>query len=154
MNIADNSVVEIHYTLTDSEGEKIDSSEGGEPLKFLQGAGNIIPGLEREMLGKAVGDKFQVVIAPQDGYGETNPQLIQQMPASAFQGVEKLEVGMVFHAQSSGGQPIQVEIIDIEGDNVTINGNHPLAGVELHFSIEVVSVREASDDEVSHGHAH
>ncbi|WP_226704338.1 FKBP-type peptidyl-prolyl cis-trans isomerase [Microbulbifer elongatus] len=154
MKIANHSVVEINYTLKDAEGTVIDSSEGSQPLKYLQGVGNIIPGLEKEMLDKSAGDKFTVVIAPEEGYGPQNPELIQTLPSSAFGGVEKLEVGMAFRAQSTEGQPIEVEIIDIDGDQVTINGNHPLAGVELHFSIEVVSVREATPEEVDHGHVH
>lgn len=154
MKIANHSVVEIHYTLKDADGTVIDSSAGNEPLKYLQGVGNIIPGLEREMLEKAVGDKFTAVIQPEEAYGPQNPELIQTLPRSAFGGVEELEVGMAFRAQSTEGQPIEVEIIDIEGDNVTINGNHPLAGVELHFDIEVVSVREATPEEIDHGHVH
>ncbi|GAA5442231.1 FKBP-type peptidyl-prolyl cis-trans isomerase SlyD [Microbulbifer sp. NBRC 101763] len=154
MKIANHTVVEIHYTLKDADGTVIDSSANGEPLKYLQGVGNIIPGLEREMLEKAPGDKFTAVIAPEDGYGQQNPELIQTMPRSAFGGVEDLEVGMAFRAESTDGHPIEVEIIDIDGDEVTINGNHPLAGVELHFDIEVVSVREASAEEIDHGHVH
>ena len=154
MKIANHSVVEIHYTLKDAEGTVIDSSSGGEPLKYLQGVGNIIPGLEQQMLEKSAGDKFTAVIQPEQGYGPQNPELIQTLPKSAFGGVEELEVGMAFRAQSTEGQPIEVEIIDIDGDNVTINGNHPLAGVELHFDIEVVSVREATPEEIDHGHVH
>ncbi|WP_323843917.1 peptidylprolyl isomerase [Microbulbifer magnicolonia] len=154
MKIANHSVVEIHYTLKDADGTVIDSSAGGEPLKFLQGVGNIIPGLEKEMLEKAPGDKFTAVIQPEEAYGLQNPELIQTLPSSAFGGVDKLEVGMAFHAQSNEGHPIQVEIIDIDGDDVTINGNHPLAGVELHFEVEVISVREATPEEIDHGHVH
>ncbi|QFT55497.1 MULTISPECIES: peptidylprolyl isomerase [Microbulbifer] len=154
MKIANHTVVEINYTLKDADGTVIDSSANGEPLKYLQGVGNIIPGLEREMLEKAPGDKFTAVISPEEGYGQQNPELIQTMPRSAFGGVEELEVGMAFHAQSTDGHPIEVEIIDIDGDEVTINGNHPLAGVELHFEIEVISVREATAEEIDHGHVH
>ncbi|MFC6635382.1 FKBP-type peptidyl-prolyl cis-trans isomerase [Microbulbifer taiwanensis] len=154
MKIANHSVVEMHYTLKDADGTVIDSSADSEPLKYLQGVGNIIPGLEKEMLEKAAGDKFTAVIQPEEAYGAQNPELIQTLPRSAFGGVEELEVGMAFRAQSTEGQPIEVEIIDIDGDNVTINGNHPLAGVELHFDIEVVSVREATPEEIDHGHVH
>ncbi|USD23008.1 FKBP-type peptidyl-prolyl cis-trans isomerase [Microbulbifer variabilis] len=154
MKIANHTVVEINYTLKDADGTVIDSSANGEPLKYLQGVGNIIPGLEREMLEKAPGDKFTAVISPEEGYGVQNPELIQTMPRSAFSGVEELEVGMAFHAQSTDGHPIEVEIIDIDGDEVTINGNHPLAGVELHFEIEVISVRDATAEEIDHGHVH
>ncbi|MEW5248513.1 FKBP-type peptidyl-prolyl cis-trans isomerase [Microbulbifer sp. 2201CG32-9] len=154
MKIAHHSVVEIHYLLKDAEGTLIDSSAEGEPLTYLQGAGNIIPGLEREMLDKSAGDKFSAVIQPEQGYGARNPELIQTLPRDAFGDVEELKVGMAFHAQSTGGDPIEVEIIDIDGDDVTIDGNHPLAGVELHFEIQVVSVREATADEISGGHIH
>ncbi|MCX2841941.1 peptidylprolyl isomerase [Microbulbifer thermotolerans] len=154
MKIANHSVVEMHYTLKDAEGTVIDSSSGGQPFKYLQGVGNIIPGLEKEMLDKSAGDKFTAVVPPEDAYGPQNPALIQTLPRAAFGDVDELEVGMAFHAQGAEGQPIEVEIIDIDGDNVTINGNHPLAGVELHFDIEVISVREATQEEIEHGHVH
>lgn len=153
MNIADKTVAVIHYTLKDSEGKVIDSSEGQEPMPYLHGAQNLVPGLEKELTGKEAGDKLEVVVAPEDGYGHKDPSLVQELPSNMFGGVEKLEVGMEFHAQAEGGMQV-VEVIDIDGDTVTIDGNHPLAGVELHFNVEVVEVREATEDEIAHGHIH
>ncbi|WP_299948641.1 peptidylprolyl isomerase [uncultured Microbulbifer sp.] len=154
MKVADHTVVEILYTLKDADGSVIDSAAEGDSLKYLQGAGHIVPGLEKAMLEKAPGDTFSAVIAPEEGYGQQNPDLIEVMPRSAFGDIEKLDVGMAFHAENTHGQPMEVEIIDIDGDQVTINGNHPLAGVELHFDIKVVSVRKATAEEINHGHVH
>ncbi|WKD51057.1 FKBP-type peptidyl-prolyl cis-trans isomerase [Microbulbifer spongiae] len=154
MKVANHTVVEIHYTLKDADGSVIDSSANSDPLKYLQGAGNIVPGLEKAMLEKAPGDTFSAVIAPEEGYGQQKPELIQIMPRSAFDHIEELDVGMAFHAENTHGQPMEVEIIDIDGDEITINGNHPLAGVELHFEIEVVSVRQATAEEIDRGDVH
>lgn len=155
MTIADKKVAEIHYTLTNSEGTVIDSSKGQEPMPYLHGANNLVPGLEKELTGKNVGDKIQVVVTAEDGYGEKDVSLIQDLPSNMFGGVEKLEVGMEFHAQTDAGMQV-VEIIDVdtENDTVTIDGNHPLAGVDLHFDVEVVSVRDATEEELAHGHIH
>ncbi|QHS10829.1 peptidylprolyl isomerase [Sinimarinibacterium sp. NLF-5-8] len=153
MQISQNSVVCIHYTLTDDAGEVIDSSSGGEPLAYLHGAGNIIPGLENALAGKQVGDKLKVHIDPAQGYGERNPELIQDVPRRAFQGVDNIAVGMTFHAQSSQG-PMQVTVTRVAGDMVTVDGNHALAGVALNFDVEVTDVRAASEEELSHGHVH
>lgn len=153
MQIADNTVVSIHYTLKDDEGTVIDSSAGQEPLDYLHGAQNIVPGLENELTGKAIGDQVNCVVEPEQGYGDVDPELIQELPSSMFSGVDQLEVGMEFHAETQNGLQV-VEVIGIEGDTVTINGNHPLAGVRLHFDVEVVGIRAATDEELSHGHAH
>ena len=154
MKIADNSVVAIHYTLTDNDGNVIDSSEGKEPLNYLHGAGNIIPGLERELVGCEAGTKKQVTVEPADGYGELEPTLIQTLPHDAFSGVDKIEVGMEFHAQGPGGQVQMVVVKDVDDDGVTIDANHALAGKTLNFDVTVESVREASEEEIAHGHVH
>ncbi len=153
MEIQKGKVVGMHYTLKNDEGVVIDSSEGRDPLVFLQGYGNIIPGLESQLEGKTVGDKMDVVVEPEQGYGVRHEQMIQQVPLSAFEGVEKLEVGMQFQAQTAQG-PVPVRVIAVEGEEVTIDGNHELAGVRLHFAVSIETVREATEEELAHGHAH
>ena len=153
MQIGERTVATFHYTLTDATGKVIDSSDGRAPLSYLQGAGNIVPGLEKEMAGKQQGDVFNVVVAPEEGYGMPNPMMIQVVPRDAFQGVETLEVGMEFQAQTPQG-PMSVAIAKLDGDEVTVDGNHPLAGQTLHFAVEVTEVRDASLEELTHGHVH
>ena len=153
MQIGERTVATFHYTLTDATGKVIDSSDGRAPLSYLHGSGNIVPGLEKEMSGKQQGDSFNVVVAPEEGYGMPNPMMIQVVPREAFQGVDTLEVGMEFQAQTPQG-PMSVAIAKIEGDEVTVDGNHPLAGQALHFAIEVTDVRDASLEELTHGHVH
>lgn len=153
MQIGERTVATFHYTLTNDAGEILDSSSGRDPLAYLHGAGNIVPGLEKEMTGKRSGDKFDVVVAPEEGYGQPNPMLIQVVPKAAFQGVDALEVGMQFQAQTPQGA-LSVVISKIKNDEVTVDGNHPLAGQALHFAIEVTDVRDASLEEVMHGHVH
>jgi len=153
MQIAERTVASFHYTLTNDAGTVIDSSAGRSPLAYLHGAGNIVPGLEKEMLGRQVGDVFNVVVGPEEGYGMPNPMMIQVVPREAFQGVETLEVGMEFQAQTPQG-PMSVAIASIDGEEVTVDGNHPLAGKTLHFAIEVTAVRDASLEELTHGHVH
>ncbi|WP_111641262.1 FKBP-type peptidyl-prolyl cis-trans isomerase [Marinimicrobium alkaliphilum] len=153
MNISNNCVASFHYTLTDGEGKVLDSSEGREPLAYLHGASNIIPGLEKEMSGKTAGDKFKATIPAAEAYGERNDQLIQELPATMFSGVDNVEAGMQFHAQTEQGMQV-VTVVSVEGENVTIDANHPLAGIDLTFDVEVTEVREASEDEQAHGHAH
>ena len=147
-------VVTIHYKLTDNSGEVIDSSEGAEPLAYLHGAGNIIPGLENALVGKTAGATLQVAVAPEDGYGEIHPQLIETVPREAFEGIDTIEPGMAFEAQGSDGQARRIVVKEVSGDEIIIDGNHPLAGVELNFDVEVVSVRDASEEEIAHGHVH
>ncbi|RDB44092.1 peptidylprolyl isomerase [Halomonas sp. DQ26W] len=153
MQIAQNSVVAFHYTLTNDAGEVLDSSEGREPLSYLHGAGNIIPGLEKGLEGRESGEKLNVTVAPEEGYGEVQPQLVQEVPRDSFQGVEAVEPGMQFQAQTQGG-PLMVTVTKIEGDTVTVDGNHPLAGQKLNFDVEIADVREASQEEIEHGHVH
>lgn len=153
MKIQENAVVGMHYTLKNSTGEVIDSSEGGDLLSYLQGAGNIIVGLEKALEGKEKGDKVEVAIEPEEGYGPHREELIQEAPVSAFQGVDNLEVGMGFQAETEQG-PIPVRITAIEGETVTVDGNHELAGEKLFFSVSIEEVREATEDELAHGHIH
>ncbi len=152
--IGKHSVVSIHYTLKDDDGEIMDSSEGREPLAYLHGANNLIPGLEQELQGKTAGAKFQATIEPKDAYGEINADLKQTVSMQMFQGVDEIQPGMSFIAQGEGGQQRQVRVVEIDGDDVTIDANHPMAGQTLHFDVEVVEVREATAQELEHGHVH
>ena len=153
MSISQDQVVSIHYTLRDEAGEIIDSSPAGEPLAYLHGHGNLVPGLERELAGRSVGDKLTVTLSPADGYGEHDPKLVQQVPRRALKGVGNLRVGMRLSA-SSGRSDRTVTVTRIAGDLVTVDGNHPLAGKRLHFEVEVAGVRAATETELSHGHVH
>lgn len=154
MKIADNCVVSIHYTLTDDQGTQIDSSAGQEPLVYLHGNHGIIPGLEGALVGKTSGDQLQVTVQPDQGYGNVNPDLIQKVPKSAFQEVGELQPGMQFQSQTPDGQVQRVSIVSVSETEVEVDGNHPLAGQVLNFDVTVESVREATAEEISHGHAH
>lgn len=153
MQIANNTAVSIHYTLTDDEGKQIDSTDGGEPLVYLHGHGNIITGLEKALHNRNAGDKFNVRIEADEAYGEYSNDMIQVVSKEMFDGIDQLEVGMQFHAAVNSGTGI-VTITQIDGDDITIDGNHPLAGQALNFDIDVVAVRLATKDELSHGHIH
>ncbi len=152
--IGDNLVVSMHYKLTDDDANLLDSSEGSEPLAYLHGAGNIIPGLEKALVGKVAGDTVQVRIEPADAYGEIRPELIETVDIAAFQGVDSVEPGMAFEAQAPDGSVQRIVVKAVEGNDVTIDANHPLAGVTLNFDVEIVGVREATQEEIAHGHVH
>lgn len=153
MRIAKNTVVSIDYTLTDDDGQVLDSSEGRAPLSYLHGTGNIIAGLERELDGKQTGDHLQVAVAPEDAYGIRDESLMQNVPREHFDEVEDLDLGMQFRVDSSAG-PMVITVVSIEDDSVTVDGNHPLAGVNLNFEVTVRDVRQATDEEIDHQHAH
>jgi len=152
--IGDNLIVSMHYKLTDDDGNVLDTSEHTEPLSYLHGAGNIIPGLEKALAGKAEGDSLQVSLQPEEGYGEVAPDLIHTVDIAAFQGVDNVEAGMAFEAQGQDGSVQHIVVKHVEGDQVTVDANHPLAGVALNFDVEIVDVRKASDEEIAHNHAH
>lgn len=154
MQISKDKVVSIDYTLTDPQGQVLDTSDGRGPLVYMQGAGNLIKGLERELEGKTAGTQMKVTISPEDAYGERNDQMVQSVPRSAFQGIDKIEPGMQFQGQTPSGQRTMVRVIEVSGDEVKIDANHPLAGVALTFNVTVREVREATEDEKAHGHAH
>jgi len=146
-------VVTIHYTLTDKGGDIIDSSIGQEPLSYLHGRGNIIKGLENALEGKKAGEKLQVTVQPEDAYGIKDDSLVMQVPRNAFKDVDNLEPGMRFQIKKEKGVQI-VMVTEIGETEVTVDGNHPLAGEELNFEVEVTEVRNATKEELSHGHIH
>ena len=152
--IAGGMVVSFHYTLTNDDGDVLDSSQGSEPLMYLHGAGNIVPGLERALLGRTVGDRFKSVIAPEDGYGERQGPGPQAVPRSRFPKDAELEEGMQIFAQGPNGDAFPLWVVDVSDKEVMVDHNHPLAGVTLHFDVEVTDIRSATADEMSHGHPH
>jgi len=154
MQIAKDTVASFHYTLTDDSGEILDASEEGKPFAYLHGHEQIIPGLEAALEGKAAGDAFEVTLAPEDAYGEHDPALVERVPREAFQGVERIEPGMMFQAQTPDGGVQVVRVVNVDGDEVVVDGNHPLAGRTLRFKVRVVNVRAATEDEIAHGHVH
>lgn len=153
MQIQKNKVVGIDYKLTNKEGQLIDSSESHGPLYYIQGTGNLIPGLEAALEGKVIGDSFKVAIPAKDAYGEINEALCQVVPRAQFESSEGVELGMQFEVETEEGELV-VTVTKIEGDSVTVDGNHPLAGVELHFDVTVKEIREPSAEEMAHGHVH
>jgi FKBP-type peptidyl-prolyl cis-trans isomerase SlyD len=153
MGIAPDQVVSIHYTLRDDAGDLIDRSAEGAPLAYLHGHGQLIPGLERELTGKDTGERLQVKIVPAEGYGEYDNALVQKVPRRALKGVATPRVGMRLQAQTPQG-PRAVTVTQVSGDLVTLDGNHPLAGKNLNFEVEVAAVRPATAEELAHGHVH
>ncbi|MGY6216825.1 FKBP-type peptidyl-prolyl cis-trans isomerase [Methylolobus aquaticus] len=153
MQISLNKVVHIHYTLTDNDGEVLDSSQGSDPMAYIHGMGNIISGLEEALTGRKVGDRFQVSVPPEEAYGVRDNDLVQKVPKSAFHGVDEVLPGMQFHAESSEGMQL-VTVIEVEGDTVMLDGNHPMAGMTLNFDVEVTGIRNATPEELDHGHVH
>ncbi|GIX30886.1 MAG: hypothetical protein KatS3mg124_1358 [Porticoccaceae bacterium] len=152
MNVSQDTVVTFHYTVRDEEGVELDSSRGREPLSYLHGANNIIPGLESALEGRGEGESLTVTIPPEEAYGEYLDALVEAVPRAAF-GDHEVEVGMRFEAQTNRG-PISVVVTNVEGDLVTVDGNHPLAGKSLTFEVTIEKVRPATAEELAHGHAH
>jgi len=152
--VTDGKVVIMHYTLKNVAGEVLDSSDGGEPLPYLHGAGNIVVGLEKGLAGSAVGDTKDVEVSPEEGYGLPEGPGPQPVPRDQFpEGVELLP-GMGFQAQADNGQTMVVYIAKVDETSVWVDGNHPLAGETLFFTVEIVGVRDPSEDELAHGHPH
>ncbi|MBE0368860.1 FKBP-type peptidyl-prolyl cis-trans isomerase [Pseudoalteromonas aurantia] len=152
MKIAPNKVVKMHYSVLDNDKNTIDNSFDGEPLLFIIGTGYLIPGLEDAIIDKVAGDTLSVTVEPEQGYGERYDELMQAVPKSMFDGME-IEVGMQFRASTDDGDQM-VMIIDIQDEEVIVDGNHPLSGITLHFDVEILEVRDATEDELSHGHVH
>jgi FKBP-type peptidyl-prolyl cis-trans isomerase SlyD len=153
LKVNDGHVVSMEYTLK-VDNEVTDTSEGREPLEYVHGAGNIIPGLEREMVGMALGESKDVVVAAADGYGEEDDKAFMDVPKAQFPEEIPMKVGTEIQVQNQQGQPMYARIEQIEGENVRLNFNHPLAGKELHFAVKVVGLREATAEEKEHGHVH
>lgn len=151
--VQNNVVVSMEYTLH-VDNEEIDSSKGQDPLQFLVGHGNIISGLEREMMGMKVGESKDVVIPPADAYGEFDEEAFMNVPRGAFPNDIPVEEGAELTVRDDAGQSRYARIDAVEGDTVTLNFNHPLAGDELHFNVKVVSLREPTTEELEHGHVH
>ena len=152
MTISNDKVVSMHYTLKNTQGEVIDSSAGGDPLAYLHGHGNIIPGLENALTGKSVGDVLDVAVKPEEGYGVRDEDLMQTVERTIFGNVPDLQLGMQFQARSQEGVMV-VRVVEIDGNDITVDGNHPLAGEMLHFHVEVMDMRDATPDELELGHA-
>lgn len=152
--IADGNVVRLHYTLTLDDGTVVDSSAGAEPLAYLHGGGNIVPGLERQLTGRHPGDKFEAVVDAEEGYGEFDPAGEQHVPLEAFPDDAQLQAGMQFYAEDPQGNAMPLWVKSVQQENVTITSNHPLAGQRLNFKIEVLELRQATEEELQHGHPH
>ena len=153
MQISTNSVVTINYTLKNDQGETLDESQDNSFL-YLHGAGGIIPGLEGQLEGKSAGDEFSAHIEPEDGYGVRDDSMVQVVQREMFEADHPIEEGIQFHAESPEGDMLTVTVTKIEGDEITVDGNHPLAGIALNFDIKIAEIREASAEEIEHGHAH
>ncbi len=153
MTIQQKKVVSFHYTLTNQEGDQLESSRDSEPMSYLHGANNIIPGLEKAMVGKSSGDAFQVTVEPAEAYGERKDANIQRISAKHFKKPKRLVPGQIVGLQTQQG-PIQVTVVKVGRFNVDVDANHPLAGQALTFDVEVMDVRDASDEETTHGHVH
>ena len=152
MTVENGKVVSFHYTLTNAQGDVLDQSQD-QPMPYLHGAGNIIPGLEKELAGKKVGDKLTVKVPAAEAYGEYHEQLVNDVPREAFQGVDQIEPGMQFQANTPEGVQV-ITVKAVNGDQVTVDANHPLAGQDLNFDVEIVDVRDATEEESAHGHVH
>ncbi|MGH8371593.1 MAG: peptidylprolyl isomerase [Gammaproteobacteria bacterium] len=153
MQIAKNTVVSIDYTLTDEAGTVLDSSKGQAPLAYLHGGGNIIPGLEEALEGKQAGEQVKVAVPPEKGYGPRNDSMTQKVPRNMFDTKQDIQPGMRFHAEGEHGTHT-VTVTAVDDEHVTVDGNHPLAGKVLNFDVNVVEVRAATEEELSHGHVH
>jgi FKBP-type peptidyl-prolyl cis-trans isomerase SlyD len=153
VQIAKNNVATINYRLSDDQGNLIDESAGRDPVVYLHGVGNLVPGLERALEGKSQGDSLSVIVPPQEGFGERDDALVQDVPRDRFEGADSVEIGMQFQARTPAGVRV-FRVVDVKDDSVRVDGNHELAGETLHFDVEVLDVREALPEEIEHGHAH
>lgn len=153
MSIKKNSVVSISYILTNDAGAQLDSSPKGEPLVYLHGAGNIIRGLETALEGQTQGEKMKISVPPEEGYGVRDEGLVQAIPRDQFPDVNDVKIGAQFQASTENG-PVLLTVTDIRDNQVTVDANHPLAGSTLHFNVEILEIREATEEELKHGHVH
>ena len=148
-----NKVVTFHYTLTNADGEEMESSHDKDPMTYLHGANNIILGLEKAMEGHAIRDKFTATLEPEDAYGIRNEKNVQRVPLKRLKGIGKVSVGQILNLQTKQG-PVQVTVLKVGRFNVDVDANHPLAGIQLTFAVEITDIRDASEEETKHGHAH
>lgn len=153
MNIAPNKVVVLHYAVSDSEDTLIDSSYDHNPLAIIHGTGYLIPGLESALADHKAGDKFEVEVAADDAYGKRIDEYVQTVPKALFAEIEDLDVGTQLRATTDDGEQTVI-VIDVQDDEITVDGNHPLAGIDLKFDVEILEVRDATEDEIAHGHVH
>jgi len=153
MTVEKNKVVTFHYTLKNDTGEEMESSHDKDPMSYLHGANNIITGLEKAMEGHAISDKFSATLEPKDAYGVRNEKNVQRIPLKRLKGIGKVSVGQVLNLKTNKGQ-VQVTVLKVGRFNVDVDGNHPLAGVQLTFDVEITDIRDASEEEAKHGHAH
>ena len=154
MKIEKKCIVSMHFTLSNAEGEKLDTTEGGEASSYMHGVGNLLPVVENALEGKQAGDEIQITVQPEDGFGETKPELTRMISLSTFEGVKNLQPGMRLDAKDPDGHIPPVIIEAITKDGVIINGNHPLAGQVIKFDISVDAVREATEEEIAHSNTH
>ena len=153
MKIAPNKVVVMHYAVSDNEGTLIDSSYDHNPLAIIHGTGYMIPGLEDALVDHEVGDKFEVDVPAEKAYGERHDGYVQTVPKAMFEGIENLEVGTQLRATTDEGEQTVI-VIDVQEEEITVDGNHPLAGINLQFDVEILEVRDATEEELAHGHVH
>jgi len=153
MKIAENKVVVLHYAVSDTEDTLIDSSYDHSPLSVIQGTGYLIPGLEEALTGRIAGDKFEVEVEAEQAYGQRFDDYVQTVPKAMFESIEDLDVGTQLRATTDDGEQTVI-VIDVQDDEITVDGNHPLAGIDLKFDVEILEVRDATADELEHGHVH
>ncbi len=153
IKVDDGQVISMHYTLH-VDGQVVDSSEGSEPLQFIQGMGHIIPGLEHQLYDMKIGDSKKVVVAPKDGYGESDAEAFMDVPRDSFPPDVPMNVGVELELRDQSDHPVYARIESVDAANVRLNMNHPLAGKELHFDVKIADIRQATDEEISHGHVH
>ena len=154
MQIANETAVWLQYTLRNDAGEVLDASEDNEPLVYIHGQGDIVPGLEKALEGKAMGTRFNVTVSPEEGYGVHDVEKTQAVPRGMFPAEEEIVPGMQFHAQGPDGHQLVVTVVKVDDERITVDGNHPLAGVQLNFDVKVLEVRAATGEEITHGHVH
>lgn len=153
MKISENKVVVLHYAVSDSDDTLIDSSYDHKPLSIIHGTGYLIPGLEDALIDHVVGDKFEVAVSAENAYGDRHDEFVQTVPKSMFESVEDLAVGSQLRATTDDGEQTVI-VIDVTDDEITVDGNHPLAGIDLKFDVDILEVRDATEDELTHGHVH
>lgn len=153
MKISENKVIKMHYAVSDSEDTLIDSSYDHSPLAVIQGTGYLIPGLEEALIGHEVGDKFEVEVPAEKAYGQREDGFVQTVPKEMFADIEDLDVGTQLRATTDEGEQTVI-VIDVQEDSITVDGNHPLAGIDLKFEVEILEVRDATEEELAHGHVH